>query len=135
MSALLSLCRSLKKDISNCLLQRNSNGEKNYYKKLFDLIDKAGSAEKQVIQKLCPDENLTGKQFKIHKHRLSDQILNSLAAHAVSTDKLGEIKNGIRNFLMPSSQVARDMSLSNQLEEDLIAVYKLAIFLKNTNNF
>ena len=43
-------------------------------------------------------------------------------------------KMATETFQCQSPLVARDISLSNQLEEDLIAVYKLAIFLKNMKN-
>ena len=96
---IVSLIKSLSKSEKRyfkLFVAKNSKGEKNYYKKLFDLIEKSGSAEKQAIQEFCSDEELTGKQFKIHKHRLYDQILNSLAAYHTKTSIDDEILESIR---------------------------------------
>ena len=60
--------------------------------------------KKKIQETIFPD----GISLDIKKRVYLTKKVNKLfeVTHAVSTDKLGEIKNGIKNFLMPSSQVA-----------------------------
>ena len=60
---------------------KNSIGEGSHYLKLFDLIDKTGTAKKQVIQKLYGNDSFMEQQFKKYKYRLYKQILKSLSAY------------------------------------------------------
>ena len=62
-------------------ISRTSIGESSHYLKLFDLIEKAGTAEKRVIQELHEDKDFIKKQFNVYKGRLFNQILKSLSAY------------------------------------------------------
>ena len=79
-SLIKSLSRSEKRYFK-LAIARNSIGESSHYLKLFDVIEKAGTAERKTIQKLYGDDNFMKKQFKSYKNRLYDQILNSLSAY------------------------------------------------------
>ena len=73
---------------------RNSAGKSNNYLKVFDLIEKAGTAEKQAVEKLCEDKNFMQKQFRSYKNRLYDQILKSLSLYhsqKVADDEIMEL--------------------------------------------
>ena len=75
-------------------VSKNSTGEGNHYIKLFDLIDKAGSAEKQVIQKLYRNDQFMKKGFSVYKTLLYKQVLKSLKSyHSEGTidDKIIEL--------------------------------------------
>ena len=80
---ILSLIKSLSKSEKRyfkLFIGKNSIGESSHYLNLFNAIDKAGSVERNIIQKLYGDDYFMQKQFKSYKNRLYDQILNSLAA-------------------------------------------------------
>ena len=81
---LLTLIKSLTKSEKRyfkLFIAKNSIGESSNYIKLFDLIEKAGSVEKQIIQKLYQDEDFMGNQFRVYKYLLYRQILKSLSAY------------------------------------------------------
>ena len=63
------------------IVLKNIRGKSSHYIKLFDLIDKTGSAEKKVIQKLYRDENFMKKGFSVYKTWLYEQILKSLRSY------------------------------------------------------
>ena len=60
---------------------KNSIGESNHYLKLFTLIDKTGSSERKVIEKLYNNEAFMKKHFRTYKHLLYKQILKSLKSY------------------------------------------------------
>ena len=76
------------------LFVKNRKGKNDRYIKLFDLIDKAGTSEREVLQKLNKNDNFLGKHFNTHKYRLYNQILDSLCSfHAEESvdDKIMEL--------------------------------------------
>ena len=81
---LLRLIKSLsmsEKRYFKLYVARNSKGESNHYIKLFDLIEQTGTIEKRTIQKSYGDENFIKRHYTVYKHRLYNQILNSLSAY------------------------------------------------------
>ena len=81
---IINLIQSLSKSEKRyfkLFVAKNSKGESNHFIKLFDIIDKLGTAEKNTIRKFYGDEKFMKGLFRLYKIRLYDQILNSLSAY------------------------------------------------------
>ena len=81
---LMALIKSLSKSEKRyfkLFISKNAIGESSHYLKLFDFIEKAGSIDKQVLQKYYGNDDFIQKQYGIYKHLLYKQILKSLRAY------------------------------------------------------
>ena len=78
---------------------KNSIGESSNYLKLFDYIEKTGTADKKTIQKRYGDNNFIQKQFRRYKLLLYKQILKSLRSYhseGSTDDKIMELIRDIK---------------------------------------
>ncbi|MES2398090.1 MAG: hypothetical protein V4549_18900 [Bacteroidota bacterium] len=88
--------------------------------------------QKRIQELVFPD----GLLLDVKKRTYLTRKVNSIFALTLdlSGSLEGEKKNGNRDFLLPSLEVASAITLSNQLERDLIAVANLAMYLKRIKN-
>ena len=81
---LMALIKSLSKSEKRyfkLFISKNAIGESSHYLKLFDFIEKAGTTDKQALQKYYGNDDFIQKQYGIYKHLLYKQILKSLRAY------------------------------------------------------
>ena len=90
-------------------VDKNTKGESNHYIKLFDLIEKAGTAEKKAIQTLYVDNDFMRSQFRVYKHLLYKMILKSLTAFHSEKSVDDQIQEAIRQ-----AKVLYDKALYSQ---------------------
>ena len=97
---LLTLIKSLTKSEKRnfkLFIARDMVGESSPYIKLFDLIDKVGSVEKQDIQKFYKDDDFMEKQFRVYKYLLYRQILKSLSSYKIERSVDDQLMELIRH--------------------------------------
>lgn len=112
-----SLIKSLSKSEKRyfkLFVSKNSIGESSNYLKLFDLIDKAGTADKKIIQKLCGDNIFMQKKYPVYKHLLYKQILKSLNFY-----NMGRSVNDKILELLKQAEILFDKNLYPQAEKAL----------------
>ena len=80
-------------------ISKDSKGESSNYSRLFDLIDKAGTADKKIIFKLYGNDTFMQKQYTVYKHLLYKQILKSLSSYKTERtvdDKILELLKQVK---------------------------------------
>ena len=100
---ILGLIKSLSKSEKRyfkLFVAKNSIGSSSHYVKMFDLIEKTGSVEQQIIQKIYEDDDFMEKQFRVYKYRLYKQILKSLSAFHCERTIDDQILEGIRHAMI-----------------------------------
>ena len=121
---IISLIQSLSKSEKRyfkLFVDKNTKGESNHYKKLFDLIERAGTAEKKVIQNLYRDDNFMRSQYRVYKHLTYKMILKSLTAYHSEKSIDDQIQESIRQ-----AKVLFDKNLYTQAAKMLEKVKYIA---------
>ena len=97
------------------------NKSNSHYLKLFDLFEKTGTANEQVIRKKYKNEKLSQQQFWVYKHRLYTLILKSLGAFHAGKSIDSELRE-----LIEQAEVLYNKSLYSAAKKALIKAKKLA---------
>ena len=114
---IVSLIKSLSKSEKRyfkLFVSKNSIGENSNYLKLFDLIDKTGTADKNVIHPLSGGNTSIKRQYSVYKHLLYKQILKSLNSYSIG----GSISDKIHE-LLKQTEILFDKNLYLQAEKTL----------------
>ena len=132
---LLGLIQSLstsEKRYFKLFIGKNSIGGSSHYLKLFDLIDKAGSVDKKIIQKLYKDDDFMTKQFFEYKYRLYRQILKSLSAYHSNRSVDDKILESIRQIkiLYDRAMYADALKVLEKIKSTAFKYEKFALLLE-----
>ena len=122
---ILALIKSLSKSEKRYFklyVSKNSRSENSHYIKLFDLIEKAGTSEKKIIQKLYEDDNFIEKQFSVYKILLFKQILKSLNSFHSESSVEDQILESIRQ-----TKILIDKGLFNYAQNILAKAKSIAL--------
>ena len=121
---LIALIKSLSKTEKRyfkLFVSKNAIGESNHYLKLFNVIEKAGTADKKGIQEHYGSDDFIQKQYRTYKHLLYKQILKSLRSYHSEKSVDDNILELIRD-----AKILYDKTLYNDAEKVLEKAKNLA---------
>ena len=90
---------------------KNSKGDSNHFVKLFDLLEKSGTAKKKQVQKLYGNDYFIQQHFSPYKNKLYNQILKSLRSYHSGKHADDEIMELIRDAKILFNKTLYDQSV------------------------